>query len=609
MNLLYLVLLFPLISFLLLAFSCNFFSKKIITIIGVGSIGLSTITSYWVAINFIKANKIGLIEFHQKIFNWISLKNLNISISFNLDILSLLMLLVITTVSFLIHLYASWYMNKKQDYKRFFSYTNLFVANMLLLILSDNLLLMYFGWEGVGICSYMLISFYYYDIKKCFLAMKAFIITRIGDILLLFGLFILNKKFGTLNFHDLFLIIPKNLLNNSVDINLITLMILGGALGKSAQLPLQTWLSDAMVGPTPVSALIHAATMVTAGVYLILRTHILFYMSPKILNLVGIIGAITLIIASLSALVQTNIKKILAYSTMSQIGYMFLSIGSRVWDAAIFHLINHSFFKALLFLSSGSIIIACNNEQNIFKMGGLKNKIPLIYFYFLVGGASLTAFPLITSSFFSKENILLGSYINGYKLLFLIGLLGTFLTSIYIFRMIFIIFHGKIKIIPKKCNGINHTLPLIVLSILSSYIITSIKLPILNDLLKNNNYLYKKIIIEITSSIFSFLGIFLAVKSWLYKRNLFKILNLNFLKLFILNNFGFDFIYNKLFVIPFLRVIKLITFDPIDKLMYLPVYISFLIERILIISNNGKLRWYLISLNIGTLIVLIILNF
>ncbi len=319
-----------------------------------------------------------------------------------LDGLSVTMLGVVTGVGFLIHLFASWYMRGETGYSRFFAYTNLFIASMLFLVLGDNLLFLYFGWEGVGLCSYLLIGFYYSNRNNGNAALKAFIVTRVGDVFMAFGLFILFQQFGTLNIQELLVLAPQKFPEGNLWLTLATLALLGGAVGKSAQLPLQTWLADAMAGPTPVSALIHAATMVTAGVYLIARCHGLFTLAPDILELVGIVGAVTLVLAGFAALVQTDIKRILAYSTMSQIGYMFLALGVGAWDAAIFHLMTHAFFKALLFLASGAVIVACHHEQNIFKMGGLWKKLPLAYASFVVGGAALAALPFLTAGFYPR---------------------------------------------------------------------------------------------------------------------------------------------------------------------------------------------------------------
>lgn len=348
--------------------------RNVSATIGTGSVGLAALTALWAGMDFF-ANGGGV--YQQTLWTWMDTASFSIPVTLVLDGLSLTMLGVVTGVGFLIHMYASWYMRGEEGYSRFFAYTNLFIASMVILVLADNMLLMYLGWEGVGLCSYLLIGFYYTNPANGAAAMKAFIVTRIGDVFLAIGMFILWDKLGTLSFRELAVLAPQHIAAGSDLIFWATLMILGGAVGKSAQLPLQTWLADAMAGPTPVSALIHAATMVTAGVYLIARTHELFLLSPEVLHLVGVVGAVTLVMAGFAALVQTDIKRVLAYSTMSQIGYMFLALGVQAWDAAIFHLMTHAFFKALLFLASGSVILACHHEQNIFKMGGLRKKFRL----------------------------------------------------------------------------------------------------------------------------------------------------------------------------------------------------------------------------------------
>lgn len=402
MNMLALTIILPLIGFVLLAFSRGRWSENVSAIVGVGSVGLAALVTAFIGVDFF-AN--GEQAYSQPLWTWMSVGDFNIGFNLVLDGLSLTMLSVVTGVGFLIHMYASWYMRGEEGYSRFFAYTNLFIASMVVLVLADNLLLMYLGWEGVGLCSYLLIGFYYTDPKNGAAAMKAFVVTRVGDVFLAFALFILYNELGTLNFREMVELAPAHFADGNNMLMWATLMLLGGAVGKSAQLPLQTWLADAMAGPTPVSALIHAATMVTAGVYLIARTHGLFLMTPEVLHLVGIVGAVTLLLAGFAALVQTDIKRVLAYSTMSQIGYMFLALGVQAWDAAIFHLMTHAFFKALLFLASGSVILACHHEQNIFKMGGLRKSIPLVYLCFLVGGAALSALPLVTAGFFSKDEI------------------------------------------------------------------------------------------------------------------------------------------------------------------------------------------------------------
>lgn len=613
MNLLYLTLVFPLAGFLLLAFSRGRWSENLAATVGVGSVGLAALTTLWVGLDFHGARGDGAAVYTQTLWHWMAVGDFQIPITLSLDGLSLTMLSVVTGVGFLIHLYASWYMRGEEGYSRFFAYTNLFIASMLVLVLADNLLLMYLGWEGVGLCSYLLIGFYYTESKNGAAAMKAFIVTRVGDVLLAFALFILYDQLGTLNFHDLMVLAPQKLAEGSPAITWATLMLLGGAVGKSAQLPLQTWLADAMAGPTPVSALIHAATMVTAGVYLIARTHGLFLMAPDVLHLVGIVGAVTLVLAGFAALVQTDIKRVLAYSTMSQIGYMFLALGVQAWDAAIFHLMTHAFFKALLFLSSGSVILACHHEQNIFKMGGLRKSIPLVYICFLVGGAALSALPLVTAGFYSKDEILWGALANGHGALMMAGLVGAFLTSVYTFRMIFIVFHGEAKIKAHACRGISHHLPLVVLLVLSTFIGAWITPPLAGVLPAGEFGHDGKLALEITSGVVAIIGIGLAAALWLGQRRLVNAVAASapgrFLTVWWFHAWGFDWLYDQIFVKPYLAIARLLARDPLNAVMNLPALLARWAGRGLTVSENGQLRWYAASMGLGAVIVVALLVF
>ena len=320
----------------------------------------------------------------QTLWTWIDVGSFRPQIAFYLDALSLVMMLVVTFVSFLIHLYSAEFMRTDEGYSRFFAYMNLFVACMVTLLLADNLLLLYLGWEGVGLCSYLLIGFWYQDPVNGRAGRKAFIVTRVGDTAMAIGLFLLFHSLGTLRIQDLLHAAQGQWSTGSAYAIAAAALLLGGAVGKSAQLPLQTWLPDAMAGPTPTSALIHAATMVTAGVYLIARTHVLFELAPPVQFAVAVIGAATLLMAGFSALTQNDIKRVLAYSTVSQIGYMFLALGVGAWGAAIFHFMTHAFFKALLFLAAGIIIEALHHEHNIFRMGGLRKELPVAFWTFLI---------------------------------------------------------------------------------------------------------------------------------------------------------------------------------------------------------------------------------
>lgn len=606
MNLLWLTIFLPLVGFLLLAFSRGRWSENVSAIIGVGSIGLAALVTLWVGLDFLGGDRA---PFTQSLWTWMAVGNFDIRVNLELDGLSLTMLSVITGVGFLIHLFASWYMRGEEGYSRFFAYTNLFIASMVILVLGDNLMLMYFGWEGVGLCSYLLIGFYYTDPKNGAAAMKAFIVTRIGDVFLAFGMFILYNELGTLNFSEMAALAPSHFAGDNQMLNLATLMLLGGAVGKSAQLPLQTWLADAMAGPTPVSALIHAATMVTAGVYLIARTHGLFLLTPEVLHLVGIIGAITLLMAGFCALAQTDIKRVLAYSTMSQLGYMFLALGVQAWDAAIFHLMIHAFFKALLFLSSGSVILACHHEQNIFKMGGLRKSIPFVYLCFLIGGGALSAIPVLSAGFYSKDEILAGAMANGHTYLLVAGLIGAFLTPLYTFRMIYIAFHGKAQIKAHPGKGIAHNLPLFVLAVLSTFIGAMIIQPLHNVLPETTGLAHdRKLTLEVISGVIALAGLLVASFLWLGKRTLVTaIANTGIgraLNALWFNAFGFDWLYDKVFVKPFLGISWLLKCDPLNSLMNVPAVLSRLAGRGLVVSENGYLRWYVASMSIGAVLVL-----
>lgn len=622
MNLLSLTILFPLFGFIVLAFSQGNWSKNIIAMIGIGSIGISTCITIHIIFCFFChiCNSHDTFVFVQKFWTWFSINDLHIVMSLRLDGLSLAMLSMITGIGLIIHIYAAWYMNKYEGYSRFFAYTNFFMFNMILLVLSDNLLLMYFGWEGVGFCSYLLVGFHYFNSKNGMAAFKAFIMTRFGDICLICALFMIYHQYRTLSFSELLVLQQQYTLPCiSNNIKWISCMLLIGAMAKSAQFPFQTWLINAMVGPTPVSALIHAATMVTSGVYLINRMSNFFLMTPNILYLVGVIGAITLILFSCSALLQSNIKKILAYSTISQIGYMFLALGGGHWFAAIFHLIIHAFFKALLFLAAGSLIYVCAKEQNIFKMGGLYKSVPLVYMCFLIGGASLSAFPMVTAGFYSKELILLTTLFSHDYFFWVSGLIGAFLTPVYIFRMIFVIFHGKKKIESYLySNNFFQSFPLIVLLVLSTCIGGWIKLPLSDILLETASiFNYGKVYFEIISGIIVIFGIWVASYFWLntvfYLNKTNRIdfpieaIIMRYIILLCYYGWGFDRIYKIIFVKPYLCIInKLSRYDPVDIVTNMIISLFYWLKYSLRYSVNGELNWYITSINIGAIIVLII---
>lgn len=614
MNLLFLTCVFPLLGWFLLAFSRGRLSENLSALIGVGSVGLSALTAAWVILQFhLNPPENGV--FTQVLWQWMSVAGFAPSFTLYLDGLSVTMLGVVTGVGFLIHLFASWYMRGEEGYSRFFAYTNLFIFSMLLLVLGDNLLMLYFGWEGVGLCSYLLIGFYFKHTLNGNAALKAFIVTRIGDVFMAIGLFILFLHLGTLNIQELMVLAPQKYVEGDSWLWIATLMLLGGAVGKSAQLPLQTWLADAMAGPTPVSALIHAATMVTAGVYLIARTHGLFLLTPEILELVGIVGGLTLVLAGFAALVQTDIKRILAYSTMSQIGYMFLALGVGAWDAAIFHLMTHAFFKALLFLASGAVIHACHHEQNIFKMGGLWNKLPLAYASFIVGGAALAALPLITAGFYSKDEILWEAFASGHQGLLYAGLAGAFLTSLYTFRLIFIAFHGRQQTEAHAGHGLAHNLPLIALIVLSTFIGALISPPLAGVLPQSIGHAggEGRLNLEVASGLIAIFGIVLAALLFLGQRRVATALAQSapgrFLSAWWFAAWGFDWFYDKLFVQPYLRLCRLLGRDQIDRSIGLIPRLVRGGHALMARSETGQVRWYATSIAGGAVLVLAVLLF
>ncbi|MDH1631078.1 NADH-quinone oxidoreductase subunit L [Pseudomonas mosselii] len=609
MNLIFLTFVFPLIGFLLLSFSRGRWSENLSALVGVGSVGLSAATAAYVIWQFNVAPPEGG-AYSQLLWQWMSVDGFAPNFTLYVDGLSVTMLGVVTGVGFLIHLFASWYMRGEAGYSRFFSYTNLFIASMLFLVLGDNLLFIYFGWEGVGLCSYLLIGFYYSNRNNGNAALKAFIVTRIGDVFMAIGLFILFVQLGTLNVQELLVLAPQKFQAGDTWMVLATLMLLGGAVGKSAQLPLQTWLADAMAGPTPVSALIHAATMVTAGVYLIARTNGLFLLAPDVLHLVGVVGGVTLVLAGFAALVQTDIKRILAYSTMSQIGYMFLALGVGAWDAAIFHLMTHAFFKALLFLASGAVIVACHHEQNIFKMGGLWKKLPLAYASFVVGGAALAALPILTVGFYSKDEILWEAFASGNTGLLYAGLVGAFMTSLYTFRLIFIAFHGEAKTEAHAGHGISHWLPLGVLIVLSTFIGAWIHPPLAGVLPESAGHAggEAKHSLEIASGAIAIAGILLSAMLFLGKRRFVTaVANSGIgrvLSAWWFAAWGFDWIYDKLFVKPYLLISHILRKDPVDRSIGLIPRLARGGHVAMSKTETGQLRWYTASIAVGAVLVL-----
>ena len=470
-DLIWLIPLLPLIGFLISGLGRNVLPKSLVGIVGSGVVLVSFLLSCGVFGEVYTARQAGEAgSFTQPIFDWIGAGSLQVSLSFLVDPLSAIMLLIVTGIGFLIHVYSIGYMKHDGGFAKFFAFLNLFIFFMLLLVLGSNYIVMFIGWEGVGLCSYLLIGFWFKNSTYASAAKKAFVMNRIGDLGFLIAVFLIFSTFGTLEFAGIF---PQaaNMVVGDATVLLITLLLFVAATGKSAQIPLFTWLPDAMAGPTPVSALIHAATMVTAGIYMIARSNILFTLSPITLQVVAAIGICTALLAAAIAITQNDIKKVLAYSTVSQLGYMFLGLGVGAFTGAFFHVITHAFFKALLFLGAGSVIHAMSDEQDMRSMGGLKKQLPVTYLTMLIGTIAIAGIPPL-SGFFSKDEILAHAFANS-KVLWVLGFIGALFTAFYMFRMLFLTFFGKFRGTAEQASHLHEspatmTIPLIVLAVLAA---------------------------------------------------------------------------------------------------------------------------------------------
>lgn len=611
----------PFAGFLVITVMGRRATDRLAATVGVCSIGLSMVVSFLVAVGFARVAAPGF-AYSRTLWTWLAVDGFRPTVGFYLDGLSLVMAVVVTTVAFLIHLYSVSSMRGDDGYHRFFAYMNLFVGSMLTLVLADNLLLLYLGWEGVGLCSYLLIGFWYRDRANGKAAIKAFMVTRIGDTAFALGLFLLFFGLGTLQIQEVMQKASGSWAPGSSLAVAACALLLAGAVGKSAQLPLQTWLPDAMAGPTPVSALIHAATMVTAGVYLIARMDRLFALAPVVQLVVAAIGAVTLLVAAGSALVQRDIKRILAYSTMSQVGYMFLALGVGASSAAIFHFTTHAFFKALLFLSAGVVIQALGNEHDIFRMGGLRKKLPFAFWTFLVGAASLSALPFVTAGFYSKEMILSSVWtsVRGGPLLWTAGLLGAAVTSIYAFRAVFVTFFGKEEGRELRAPGLLMTVPLVVLAFFS-ITIGFVEVPgVLGNAsltagLVGRAYADSLFVplspagqwgLQAVASLASLLGIFVAGLFYLARPGLADSLAASKVagpvRRFWLAGWGFDRIYNALFVAPFVNIARFNRGDVIDVVFRAGAWLAGTFGRTLSLTQSGNVRWYVMGVAFGALV-------
>ncbi|MDH7463166.1 NADH-quinone oxidoreductase subunit L [Chitinophagaceae bacterium 26-R-25] len=621
-EILFLIPALPLMGFLILSLAGRHLSKQVIAVVGAGVVCIAAITTIWLGINFLQTPQENG-AYTVTLWRWMNVANFSCSFSLRVDALSLVFLFVITFVGALIHIYSAGFMKQDRDYARFFASMNLFVCAMLILVMADNLVLLYLGWEGVGLCSYLLIGFWYETTANVQAANKAFYITRIGDTAMAIGLFLLFRELGTLDIPAIQNAAPEHFTKSSPLITSIALLLLAGGMGKSAQVPLQTWLPDAMAGPSPVSALIHAATMVTAGVYLVARMHAVFQLSPLAMNITATVGAVTLLIAGCSAMVQTDIKRILAYSTISQVGYMFLALGVGAWSAGVFHFFTHAFFKALLFLAAGAVIESLHHEHGIFKMGGLKNKLPIVFYTFLAGAAALAALPLVTAGFFSKDQILWYAWSanGGSPMLWFVALAGAFITAFYTTRLMLVVFWGDVKTHIGEPPGRLMTWPLIILAVLSivagfiEWPHNMLHVTLFSDVVQKvlpavteKEGVPSESIFQLIAVVVTLLGIYTGYL--LYKKNAsivakWKLVSaLVGLRNFFFSGWRFDQFYHTLFVRPFVFVTSLNKQDVIDKIYAGIVSMFQWLNGIFSVSQNGSMRTYVISVLIGIIFIL-----
>jgi NADH-quinone oxidoreductase subunit L len=617
LNLLWLVPALPFAGFLILALRGSRIPRAMVSLVGCGSVGLAALIALGIEGAFLAGDGE---PFRQRLWTWFDVGGLRIDLGLHLDALSLLMMLVVTGVAFLIHVYSTEFMAGDDGFSRFFAYLNLFVGAMLVLVLADSLPMLLLGWEGVGLCSYLLIGFWYKDAANGAAARKAFVVTRIGDTALMIGLFLLFLELGTLDIREILRLAPERWQSGDPTVVTAAALLLGGAIGKSAQLPLQTWLPDAMAGPTPVSALVHAATMVTAGVYLIARMHGLFLLAPAVMMMVATIGAATMLMAGCSALVQHDLKRVLAYSTISQLGYMFLALGVGAWTAAMFHFMTHAFFKALLFLGAGAVINALHHEHDMFKMGGLRERLPVVFRTFVVGAASLAALPLVTSGFYSKELILWSAWASGHRLLWAVGLAGAFITALYTGRMVLLTFFGEAKTAVSHAPGRAMIIPLVVLaglSIVAGFLETPHTLghvhafsgllgKVFPAFPQGEHSLGLELALQVIAVAVVLAGI--AAAWWLYVKSpqwRDRFAGSALRKLWIAG-WGFDALYDFLIVRPLVAIANWNRKDVIDSLYNGAALLTRFAHILLGHSQTGRLRWYAGGIALGTAVLLLI---
>lgn len=604
---------YPLISFVLLTVFKRQLSWKFASVISVFTVFLSAVSSGYLMWQ-LTSNDVTTLSVN--LWQWFTLTSFDtgqthqVNVAFYLDQLSAVMVCVVSGVGLLIHCFAAAYMKEEPHFHRFMAYMNLFLVAMLILVLADNLVLLYLGWEGVGLCSFLLIGFWYQTPKNVAAARKAFIITRIGDTAMVIGLFLLFSSLNSLNINAINELAQTGWPLTEEKTFWITLLLLGGAVGKSAQLPLQTWLPDAMAGPTPVSALIHAATMVTAGVYLIARMHNVFIQSPEVMTIVAWVGALTVLLAGVTALVQSDIKRILAYSTMSQIGYMMLALGAGAWSAGIFHLMTHAFFKALLFLTAGSVIYALHHQQNIFKMGGVLKRLPVESAFFIIGLACLIALPG-TSGFFSKEAIIGQLWVSptAGPIFWWLAIIGALITSIYSCRLFFLVFMGNARdntsVVKSEAMLIKASLSiLVILSLLGGWLsvdFTAVFQTLPQSMIQEPAWLHSVAVAT------PFIGI--VFSWWLFRhyrlgndskiKQSYQSIQQSNIKRWCYSGLGFDGLYSYLLVKPFTFIARINRADLIDKLIMLFSWYVQLLRDVAAALQNSLLRWYAAAFAVG----------
>ena len=619
LQLLWLIPAIPFASALVLLVFGPRLRSKTVAGIGVGSIAVSAVISLLIAAAFLTAQPADG-SYTQVLWTWIDVGAFHPQIAFYLDALSLVMVVVVTFVSFLIHLYSIGYMDRDKGFGNYFAELNLFTFSMLGLVLADNLFMIFMFWELVGLCSYLLIGFWFHKPSAAAAAKKAFIVTRVGDTAMAIGLFLLFHSLGTLRIQDLMHAAQNQWTAGSPYAIAAAALLLGGAVGKSAQLPLQTWLPDAMAGPTPTSALIHAATMVTAGVYLIARTHVLFELAPPVQFAVAVVGAATLLLAGFSALTQSDLKRVLAYSTVSQIGYMFLALGVGAWGAGIFHFMTHAFFKALLFLAAGIVIEALHHEHNIFRMGGLRKELPVAFWTFLIGGCALAGLPLITAGFYSKDLILwsAANSRSGSVGLWAVGIAGVVLTSLYTFRLIFVVFFGQVSTPVSRRPGAAMLMPACMLAFLSivggfdkapfaAFMTTA--LPSLPEVSRG----ITEAMSSAAAGVAFLAGILIAWYVYLRNPAVSRSLVANptgrLLHRFWFADWGMDWLSDRLFVRPVVWMATANKGDVIDSIYDGLARAAALCYRVLSLTETGKLRWYAAWIAGGSVVMVAIVVF